>query len=159
MYAGFTIANHSMTHPWPTRIPLEQWRAEVADARKELQDWFQQPILSFAYPFGDFDDATAAVVREAGHVCARTTKNATPCLPVAEPTKFHADCHFHLPAFWDLYDKAKASGCGAFYFWGHSYELCTEAEWDAFDAKIARISAESESEWGELPDLFIRNSA
>jgi peptidoglycan-N-acetylglucosamine deacetylase len=154
VYAGFTIANHSMTHPWPTRIPLAQWRSEVFDARKELQDWFQQPIRGFAYPFGDFDDATADIVREAGHVYGRTTKNATPCLPVDDPMKFHADCHFLAPEFWELYAKAKVSGCGVFYFWGHSYELCTEIEWDTFDAKIARISADPEVEWAELPDLF-----
>jgi len=155
VYAGFTIANHSMTHPWPTRIPLEQWRVEVFDARKELQDWFQQPILGFAYPFGDVDDATAEVVCEAGHVYARTTKNATPCFPVADPMKFQADCHFHSPAFWELYEKAKISGCGVFYFWGHSFEICTETEWAAFDAQIARISADPAAKWAELPDLFV----
>ncbi|MDQ8194626.1 polysaccharide deacetylase family protein [Coraliomargarita sp. SDUM461004] len=154
VYAGFTIANHSMTHPWPTQIPLADWRTEVVDARKILQDWFQQEILGFVYPYGDCDAATADVVREAGHLYARTTKNATPCMPVADPMMLHADCHFHNERFWDLYEQAKTSEAGVFYFWGHSYELCTEAEWDAFDAKIARISADGDAEWAELPDLF-----
>lgn len=154
VYAGFTIANHSMTHPWPTRIPLEQWRGEVVDARKILQDWFQQPILGFAYPFGDYDDATAAVVREAGHVYARTTKNVTPCYRPEDAMKFHADRHFHAEDFWERYEQAKASGCGVFYFWGHSYEMCTPEQWAAFDAKIARISADPDAEWAELPELF-----
>jgi peptidoglycan-N-acetylglucosamine deacetylase len=151
VYEGFTIANHSMTHPWPTRIPLAQWRAEVLDARKELQDWFQQSILGFVYPFGDFNDATAEVVREAGHVYARTTKNATPCFPGADPMKLHTDCHFHSIEFWELYEKAKVSGGRVFYFWGHSYELCTEDEWEAFDTKIARITTDPGAEWAELP--------
>ncbi len=157
VYEGFTIANHSMSHPWPTRIALDDWRSEVVDARKILQDWFQQAILGFVYPFGDCDLATADVVREAGHVYARTTKNVTPCLPVADPMMFHADCHFHNENFWDLYAKAKASEAEVFYFWGHSYEICTEAEWAAFDEKIARISADIEAEWVELPDLFVGN--
>jgi len=155
VYEGFTIANHSMTHPWPTRIPLEDWRAEVFDARKELQDWFQQPIHGFVYPFGDYDAATADVVREAGHCYARTTKNATPCLPVEDPMAFHADCHFHSDKFWELYEKAKVSGCGAFYFWGHSYEICTEEQWANFDAKIQRITDDPDAEWAELTDLFL----
>lgn len=154
VYAGFTIANHSLTHPWPTRIPLEQWRSEVSDARKILQDWFQQPVLGFAYPFGDCDDATAAVVREAGHVYARTTKNVTPCYPPADPMKFAADRHFRAEDFWDRYDQAKASGCGVFYFWGHSYEICGEEQWEAFEAQIARVSADPDAEWAELPELF-----
>jgi peptidoglycan/xylan/chitin deacetylase (PgdA/CDA1 family) len=154
VYEGFTIANHSMTHPRPTEIPIEDWRVEVVDARKILQDWFQQPILGFVYPYGGCDAATADVVREAGHVYARTTKNATPCLPVDDPMMFHSDCHFYNESFWDLYAKAKASDAGVFYFWGHSYELCTEEQWAAFDAKIKRISADPEAEWAELPDLF-----
>ncbi|MEO8616153.1 MAG: polysaccharide deacetylase family protein [Luteolibacter sp.] len=156
VYDGFTIANHSMTHPWPTRIPLEQWRSEVSDARKLLQDWFQQPILGFAYPYGDYDEATAEVVREAGHVYARTTRNLTPCMPPEDPMRFHSDRHFHEPDFWERYDQAKESGCGVFYFWGHSYELCTEGEWMAFERKIERISADPETEWAELPDLFVK---
>ncbi|WP_269526155.1 polysaccharide deacetylase family protein [Coraliomargarita parva] len=155
VYEGFTIANHSMSHPWPTRIPLEDWKSEVVDARKVLQDWFQQPIHGFVYPFGDCDQATADVVREAGHCYARTTKNATPCLPVEDPMFFHSDCHFHSEQFWELYEQAKASNCGLFYFWGHSYELCTEEQWQAMDDKIARITADPDVEWGELPDIFL----
>ena len=154
VYEGFTIANHSMTHCWPTRIALDDWRREVVDARKILQDWFQQAILGFVYPFGDCDQATAEVVGEAGHVYARTTKNATPCLPVEDPMMFHPDCHFHSEHFWDLYGKAKSSGAGVFYFWGHSYEICTEDQWLEFNAKIARITEDPDSEWVELPDLF-----
>ncbi len=154
VYEGFTISNHSMTHPRPTQIPLAQWRSEVVDARKILQDWFQQPIFGFVYPFGNFDAATAEVVGEAGHVYARTTKNTTPCMPPADPMLFHPDCHFHSPIFWDLYEKAKASGCGVFYFWGHSYELCTDDQWSAFDKKIARITTDPDAEWAELPELF-----
>lgn len=155
VYEGFTIANHSMTHPRPTEIPIEQWRGEVVDARKILQDWFQQPVLGFVYPYGGHDDATADVVREAGHVYARTTKNGTPCFPPADPMKFHADRHFHAEDFWERYEQAKASGCGVFYFWGHSYELCREEQWTAFDEKIARITADPDARWAELPDLFV----
>jgi peptidoglycan/xylan/chitin deacetylase (PgdA/CDA1 family) len=155
IYEGFTIANHSMSHPWPTRISLEDWRAEVADARKILQDWFQQPILGFVYPFGDYNEATANVVREAGHLYGRVTQNATPCLPVDDPMIFKPDCRFHGENFWELYDQAKASEAEVFYFWGHSFEICTEADWSAFDAKIARIAQDPDSEWAELTDLFV----
>lgn len=154
VYQGFTIANHTMSHPWPTRIPLEQWRGEVVDARKMLQDWFQQPVFGFAYPFGDYDEATADVVRSAGHVYARTTRDATPCYPPEDPMMFHANTHFLKPDFWARYEQAKTGGGGVFYFWGHSYELCTEEQWADFDAMIARISTDPEAEWAELPALF-----
>ncbi|MGE9289596.1 MAG: polysaccharide deacetylase family protein [Puniceicoccales bacterium] len=155
VYEGFTIANHSMSHPRPLEIPLEDWRHEVIDSRKILQDWFQSPIHGFVYPFGGHDPATANVVREAGHVYARTTKNTTPCFPPADPMMFHADCHFHEPEFWSRYEAAKTSDCGVFYFWGHSYEINTEEKWQAFDDKIARITNDPDVVWADLPDLFL----
>ncbi len=154
VYDGFTIANHSDTHPWPTRIDLDDWRQEVKDGRKKLQDWFQQPVSGFAYPFGDYDDATAAVVADAGHVYGRTVGKQTPCLPAERPEACHPDCHFLDDDFWALYERAKASGCGAFYFWGHSFELYTEDDWTAFDAQMGRIAADKDAVWAEVYELF-----
>ncbi|QYY36088.1 polysaccharide deacetylase family protein [Ruficoccus sp. ZRK36] len=153
-YKDFTVANHTMTHPHTLQIPLEQWRAEVVDARKWLQDLFQQPILGFAYPYGDYDDATSQVVADAGHVYARTTKNATPCMPVENPLQFHADCHFLSENFWSLYEKAKASEAQVFYFWGHSYEIEGDQMWAEMEAKIKKIAEDPDAEWADLPDLF-----
>ena len=154
VYEGFLIANHSATHPWPTKIPLEAWRSEVFDARKELQDLFGQPVLGFAYPYGDSNPAVAGVVREAGHVYARSCGNMTPCFPPADPMAFAPDRHFAAPDFWDRYEAAKAAGSPAFYFWGHSYELITEDDWRDFDAKLARLGADPGSAWADLPSLF-----
>ena len=154
VYAGFTIANHSLTHPHATRIPLERWRSEVIDARARLQDWFGQPVDGFVYPYGDFDAATAEVVREAGHLYARATGSATPCLPVADKMVLRPDCHAMAEDFWTRYEQAKASPAGVFYFWGHSYELVTGEQWAEFEAKIARIAADPAADWAELPDVM-----
>jgi peptidoglycan/xylan/chitin deacetylase (PgdA/CDA1 family) len=40
VYEGFTIANHTVSHPWALKISVSQWRAEVLDGRKQLQDIF-----------------------------------------------------------------------------------------------------------------------
>lgn len=154
VYDGFTIANHSVSHPWATRIPLDEWRREVEDGRKQLQDIFRQPVLGFAYPFGDFDQATSEVVKEAGHVYARTCENATPCLPVADPMKMPSDCHHAAADFWQRYERAKAAGAPAFYFWGHSYEFIDEADWTAFAGKLERFNADPDAVWADLPELF-----
>jgi peptidoglycan/xylan/chitin deacetylase (PgdA/CDA1 family) len=155
VYKGFTVANHTTSHPWPTKVSAGQWQREVREARKALQDHFQQPVSGFAYPYGDFDDAVAETVREAGHVYARTCHNATPCLPAADPMKLPSDCHHAATDFWDRYAKAKAAGAPAFYFWGHSYEFLGEADWSAFGAKLARFNADSDAVWADLPDLFV----
>lgn len=154
VYDGFTIANHSLTHPWPTRIPIADWEREVIENRRQLQDLFQQPILGFAYPFGDHDAATRDIVRATGHVYARTCVNATPCVPPATPMATPTDCHFAAPHFWSRYEKAKAAGSSVFYFWGHSYEMLTEADWQAFAHKLDRFNADPDAIWAHLPDVI-----
>jgi peptidoglycan/xylan/chitin deacetylase (PgdA/CDA1 family) len=159
VYDGFTIANHSVTHPWPTRIPLAEWQREVADGRKQLQDIFGQPVLGFAYPYGDTNAVTAEVVRAAGHVYARTGAKATPCFPPADAMRFAADCRYTAPDFWERYAKAKAANASVFYFWGHSYQFVAEADWQAFAGKLDRLNADPDAIWADLPELFVQSSA
>jgi peptidoglycan/xylan/chitin deacetylase (PgdA/CDA1 family) len=85
VYAGFNVANHSLTHPHPEQLPIESARREIQEGRAHLQDLFDQPVSGFVYPFGSFDDGVRQAVRDAGHIYARTTRaagagwSATPC--------------------------------------------------------------------------------
>jgi peptidoglycan/xylan/chitin deacetylase (PgdA/CDA1 family) len=153
LYEGFTIANHSLTHPHLEQIPVEEARREIVEGRERLQQFFQQPVLGFAYPFGSYNAAVQDVLREAGHVYARTTKNLERVFPPEEPMAFHSNCHFLAEDFWDRYEAAKQHG--VFYFWGHSYEMIDDTMRQRFDDKIARISADPDSRWGELSDMFV----
>ena len=65
---------------------------------------------------------------------------------------FHPCCHFLAPDFWLRYESAKQGG--VFYFWGHSYEMITEAMWIGFGDMIGQISADPESRWAYVSDLF-----
>ena len=69
---------------------------------------------------------------------------------------FAADCHHADPGFWERYAKAKAANAGVFYFWGHSYEFVTEADWQVFSDKLDRFNADEDAVWAELPDLFVK---
>lgn len=154
VYAGFTIANHTVTHPFPLEITVDAWRAEVVDGRLQLQDIFQAPIYGFAYPYGQYDSARAAVIAAAGHTYGRTCESATPCTPAADRFCQPTDCHFAAPDFWERYARAKAAGAEVFYFWGHSYELVTDADWAGFSEKIARLDTDPDAAWAELTDVF-----
>jgi peptidoglycan/xylan/chitin deacetylase (PgdA/CDA1 family) len=151
-YEGFTVANHTMTHPRLQEIELEKARLEIVEGRDWLQQHFQQEVLGFAYPFGTYNDEVMELLREAGHVYGRTTKNVTPCFPPEDAMAFHADCHFLNAEFDTKYEAAKA--CGVFYFWGHSYEIIHEEMWNAFDQQIAKISADPDAEWAEVWEIF-----
>ncbi len=158
VYDGFTIASHSLTHPMPLELSVDDWNREVRECRARLQAHFNQPILGFAYPFGGHDDATAAVVRAAGHTYGRTVEARTSGLREQDAFQIAPDVHFNDPDFWARYEAAKASADGVFWFWGHSYELTDEAAWHGLEHKIAAITADPASTWSNLPDLFTEST-
>ncbi len=152
VYDGFSIANHTLTHPHLDQLPIDAARREVCDGRARLQALFGQPVKGFAYPFGTFDDAVAQAVRDAGHVYARTTRVADSGVGMIDAMAIAPSCHFLAPDFWQRFDRARSSG--QFWFWGHSYELVDEAMWTAFEAALARLSAEPGARWCDPCDLF-----
>jgi peptidoglycan/xylan/chitin deacetylase (PgdA/CDA1 family) len=153
VYDGFEIANHSLTHPYLPDLSPTDLAREVWDSRHLLQDWFQQPVRGFCYPFGGFNSAVKEVIRAAGHIYARTVAEVEPVFPPVDTLEFGANRHFADPAFWTCYERAKASD-GVFFFWGHSYELVNETMWADLEDKIAGISADPAAEWVTLETLF-----
>jgi peptidoglycan-N-acetylglucosamine deacetylase len=152
LYNGFTIANHSLTHPHLEQIAIDAARRDIVEGRERLQQFFGQSVRGFAYPFGSYNEAVMDVLRDAGHVYARTVKNVECPYPPEDAMAFHSCCHFLAPDFWDRYEKARKGG--VFYFWGHSYEMITDEMWSAFEATIARISKDPTARWGEVVELF-----
>lgn len=154
VYEGFEIANHTLSHPSADKITPAEWKREVLEGRSRLEDLFGHPVSGFAYPYGDCPPHAVEIVREAGHLYARTCATATPSFPPADPMLLAADSHFLDPRFWELYEQAKSAGSPAFYFWGHSYEFCGEDDWKNFEEKLRRIQSDPDAEWGSLSALF-----
>jgi len=151
VYEGFLVANHTLTHPHLTRIAPDEAAREIRAGRDSLEQIFGYPVKGFAYPFGDHNEAVQELVREAGHTYARTCATTDCLLPAADPMALPANCHFLAEDFWQKFAAVRAAD-GVFYFWGHSYELTTDAAWQDFEAKIRRLSAAGH--WADLPDLF-----
>ena len=154
VYDGFTIANHTLTHPRLDQLPLDAARREIGDGRARLQDLFGQPVSGFVYPFGAHDSATADAVREAGHAYGRTTGAAACGVDTHEPMATVPSCHFMAADFWPCFQRARAAG--VFWFWGHSYELVDDALWSAFEARLDRLCAEPGVQWCDPSDLVTR---
>jgi peptidoglycan-N-acetylglucosamine deacetylase len=150
VYHGFTIANHTMTHPRLDEIPIDRARTEITDARKRLQDHFDQPVLGFAYPFGRANEAVAKLVGEAGHTYGRLAGDRVSGFDAAHPQMLQPTTHFLHPDFWPRYESARPAG--VFYLWGHSYELLDDAMWAAFEETLHRINADPNAEWAEVCD-------
>jgi len=154
VYAGFEIGNHTLTHHSAEKVSPAEWKREVVEGRARLEDLFGRRVDGFAYPYGHCPPHAVEAVREAGHLYARTCANFTPSFPPADPMLLATDCHFLNPRFWERYEQAKSSGAAAFYFWGHSYELCAEDDWKNLEAKLRRLGSDPDAEWGSLSRLF-----
>ncbi|MGC4073869.1 MAG: polysaccharide deacetylase family protein [Nibricoccus sp.] len=71
---GHDIGAHTLTHPHLTHISLDAAREEIFSSKKKLEDLFGRPIRHFCYPYGEWNEAIADLVREAGYTTATTTQ-------------------------------------------------------------------------------------
>ena len=64
--AGWEIGAHTMSHPRLTTLPLPEAAAEIQRSKTELETTLQTEVVSFAYPYGDCNEAVKNAVRAAG---------------------------------------------------------------------------------------------
>jgi peptidoglycan/xylan/chitin deacetylase (PgdA/CDA1 family) len=75
---GFIDAGaHTVTHPVLPCLDEARQRAEVENSRAACEELIGEPIQTFAYPYGQYDDATTDCVRDAGFACACTSRRGT----------------------------------------------------------------------------------
>jgi len=70
--AGHQIGAHTCTHPRLSFLSHDQAKEEIFASKKKLEDRFGLPMDHFAYPFGDYNETTVELVREAGFKTAVT---------------------------------------------------------------------------------------
>jgi peptidoglycan/xylan/chitin deacetylase (PgdA/CDA1 family) len=76
----FEIGAHSVSHPILSVLPFAEQREEIRKSREFLRTILANPVLSFAYPYGDkstYNDDTRVILQEAGFNCACTTMSGT----------------------------------------------------------------------------------
>ncbi|MBW1793714.1 MAG: polysaccharide deacetylase family protein [Deltaproteobacteria bacterium] len=72
--AGMEIASHTRTHPrLPELDALRMWE-EVSSSKKELEELLGRPVVSFAYPYGSFNEDCVVIVKKAGYQVACTAR-------------------------------------------------------------------------------------
>jgi peptidoglycan/xylan/chitin deacetylase (PgdA/CDA1 family) len=70
--AGHQIGAHTSTHPRLSFLSRDQAKEEIFASKKKLEDRFGLPMDHFAYPYGDYNQTTVELVREAGFKTAVT---------------------------------------------------------------------------------------
>ena len=71
------IGAHTMNHAYLSGLSLKRVKYEVDESKKYLEKSLGIEVVSFAYPYGAFDNQTIKVVKEAGFKTAATTINGT----------------------------------------------------------------------------------
>jgi len=78
---GNDIGGHTLTHPNLVRLRASEREKEICADRRRLLANGLHPV-SFAYPYGLFDAATAHTVRSCGYLSARTSGSLSPGGPL-----------------------------------------------------------------------------
>jgi len=70
----FELGAHTLTHPNFLRLDDAGLRHELAISKQRLEQCFEVPVRSFAYPFGLYRAEQISLVREAGYESAVTVR-------------------------------------------------------------------------------------
>ena len=74
--AGWEIGSHSISHMDLT-VRTDRQMEEIVDSRRKLQTLLGVPILTFAYPFGEYDKDSLHYVHYVGYIAAMGLGNET----------------------------------------------------------------------------------
>jgi peptidoglycan/xylan/chitin deacetylase (PgdA/CDA1 family) len=75
--AGWEIGAHSVSHCDMSALDYRACVAEVDGSCETLSGLIGQPVRSFAYPFGLYDEAAMTAIRDAGLLASLTTGSGT----------------------------------------------------------------------------------
>lgn len=152
IYDGFELASHCWFHEVAGKCPDEVFFKAAYDARRFLEDMYQREFRGFAYPCSGVTSGAKEMLRNAGFAYARIVGKTDNVYACTDTMEFSPSCKFNDPEFYEIFEKAKKSG--AFYFWGHSYEMINDEQlWNDFEEKIATLSADPDVEWVNVVDI------
>ncbi len=61
---GIEFGAHSRTHAHLSKLSAAELSAEVVGSKDDLSALLGHPVVSFAYPYGDYNDAVRNLVRD-----------------------------------------------------------------------------------------------
>jgi peptidoglycan/xylan/chitin deacetylase (PgdA/CDA1 family) len=70
--AGMSFQAHTLTHPHLRELSAENMTREIAESKRILETRLNKPVVSFAYPFGEYNTAVIDAVKRAGFASAVT---------------------------------------------------------------------------------------
>jgi peptidoglycan/xylan/chitin deacetylase (PgdA/CDA1 family) len=70
----FDVGSHTVTHPTLPGLARAAKAREIENSARQIEDVFGRRPATFAYPYGDLDDESVELVRDAGYALACSTR-------------------------------------------------------------------------------------
>jgi peptidoglycan/xylan/chitin deacetylase (PgdA/CDA1 family) len=80
---GLALGAHTRTHPALSELPPARQYDEIAGSRSDLDAALGEPVQTFAYPYGKWNEETADSARRAGFACALSVRAGRNCAATA----------------------------------------------------------------------------
>jgi hypothetical protein len=77
------VGSHSVTHRYMTRMSLGDCLREMRESKIELEEITGRSVLSFAFPYGDYNARLGSLALAAGYLCTRGAAQGHFTLPTA----------------------------------------------------------------------------
>ena len=140
---GIEVAVHGITHRDFTKISEPELIYEIMSDKKNIETMFKTVIRGAAYPYGSFDDLSAATLKRCGIKYCRTVwSDYSMNMPTdwlrLRPTAHHAD-----PKLTELVDKflnEDPRDLRMLYIWGHTPEFRRDNNWDMIEDLLKKVA-------------------
>jgi hypothetical protein len=142
LYKGHEVASHTLNHPDLTKSSNIEILKEVNDDIKNLEKLLDYPILSFAYPFGTFNNEVIKILAQTKLTSARTIKNTYNFNLPDTFLAWHPTCHHNEAYKYVAEFKQSTQPLAVFYIWGHSWEFDYGIEhnsWEYFENLCSQL--------------------
>lgn len=146
LYEGHEIAAHSYNHPHLEVLDKNTLDNQIRLDKKILEYLYDCKVRGMAYPYGSYNDEVLETLRENRIEYCRTTFSTYDFSFPTEPLTWHPTCHFRDERVMELAEQfvnCESKEDKLLYIWGHSYELVTEEDWEAFE-KLCQIISNQE---------------
>jgi len=160
LYQGHEVCSHSVHHPRPWSLPVDQFCWEMLEDRRRLEALVGYPVRGFVLPFGwkTGFDSCRELARSCGFRYLRHTESTPQFDLPGDWFSWKPTCHCgeDLSRHWALMLERSTDQPGQlFYVWGHSYEFEDGLGWEAIEA-FAALAAGTPGVWyatkGEVYD-------
>lgn len=71
----FSIGAHSVHHAMLSQQTEHDQAFEVQESKRQIEKWLGKPVKGFAYPYGNYNETTQTILKDAGFTYAVSTES------------------------------------------------------------------------------------